>query len=144
VGKKKWPGWQSPIQTRPVQTTAGFPATAELTLQHKSYTGPLPPPEDLKEYDQVSVGLANRIVEMAEREQQFRHSDTITVRKIQEKVLPRGQIFGFILSLVIILGGILLIMSDKPTSGFISILAGIATVAGPYFYRVHHEKKQQA
>jgi uncharacterized membrane protein len=137
VGKKKWPGWHHPVQTRPVQT-------AELTLEHKSYrSGPLPPPAELKEYDHVSPGLGERIVVMAEKEQDFRHADATRVRQMQEKILPRGQIFGFVLSLAIILGGILLIMFDKPTSGFISILAGIATVAGPFFYRVHQEKKQQ-
>lgn len=80
---------------------------------------------------------------MAEKEQSFRHQDTADVRIIQGKIMGRGQIFGFVLSLAIVFGGILLIMSDKPTAGFVAILAGIGTVAGPFFYRVRSERKQQ-
>jgi uncharacterized membrane protein len=116
---------------------------SQLTLEAKRFEGPLPPPADLKQYDDVSPGFAERIVQMAEKEQDFRHRDIDRIRSMQRKIIGRGQVFGFILSLTIILGGILLIMSDKPTSGFISILTGIATVAGPFFYGVHREKKEQ-
>jgi len=126
-----------------MSTAVAYPTTAELTLQAKHFEGPLPPPEQLKQYEEVSPGFAERIVQMAEKEQDFRHRDTDRIRGMQRKIIGRGQVFGFILSLVIILGGILLIMSDKPTSGFISILTGVATVAGPFFYRMHREKKEQ-
>ena len=116
---------------------------SQLTLEAKRFEGPLPPPADLKQYDDVSPGFAERIVQMAEKEQGFRHRDIDRIRGMQSKIIGRGQVFGFILSLTIILGGILLIMFDKPTSGFVAILAGIATVAGPFFYGVHREKKQK-
>jgi hypothetical protein len=32
-------------------------------------------------------------------------------------------------------------MPDKPTSGFIAILAGVATVAGPFLFRVPRKDK---
>ena len=97
-------------------------------------TGPLPPPSDLAQYEQISLGFADRIMSMAEREQTHRHKDTDDRLVIQGKLAKRGQIFGFILSLVIILGGLGLVWMDKPTSGFVAILAGIATVAGPFIY----------
>lgn len=71
---------------------------------------------------------------MAEKEQVHRHSDTNDRRTIQGKLMKRGQIFGFLLSLAIMLGGFCLVWLDKPTSGFVAILAGIATVAGPFIY----------
>lgn len=142
MGKKKWPGYHQPTHARPV-TTLAQAAVSELTLESTRYEGPLPPPADLAQYEQVSPGFADRIIQMAEKEQSFRHEDIKTVRGIQRKIIGRGQILGFILSLVIIIGGILLIMYDKPTSGFIAILAGIATVAGPFFYGVRREKKQK-
>ncbi len=123
-------------------TAIAYPRVSELTLEAKRFEGPLPPPADLKQYDEVSAGFAERIVQMAEKEQDFRHRDTDRIRGIQRKIIGRGQVFGFILSLAIILGGLLLILLDKPTSGFIS-MTGIATVAGPFFYGAHREKKQQ-
>jgi uncharacterized membrane protein len=116
---------------------------SELTLKARRFEGPLPPPDALAQYEQVSPGFADRIVKMAEKEQDFRHRDTQVVRGMQRKIIGRGQVFGFILSLAIILCGVLLIMYDKPTSGFIAILAGIATVAGPFFFNIQREKKQQ-
>ncbi len=143
MGKKKWPQHRQPTQANPMPTAIAYPRVSELTLEAKRFEGPLPPPADLKQYDEVSAGFAERIVQMAEKEQDFRHRDTDRIRGIQRKIIGRGQVFGFILSLAIILGGLLLILLDKPTSGFISILTGIATVAGPFFYGAHREKKQQ-
>ena len=37
------------------------------------FRGPLPPPDILKQYNEVDRGLANRIVCMAEKEQEHRH-----------------------------------------------------------------------
>ena len=41
-----------------------------------SHSGPLPAPQDFREYDQVLPGSAERILSMAEKEQQIRESDT--------------------------------------------------------------------
>lgn len=39
----------------------------------QSFTGPLPPPEALANYEQASPGAADRILRMAEGQQQHRH-----------------------------------------------------------------------
>jgi uncharacterized membrane protein len=144
VGKKKWPGYRQPSQGQTVPTIAtSHPSVSELHLEATRFEGPLPPPEQLAQYQQISPAFAERVVQMAENEQNFRHADIQVIRGIQQKIIGRGQVFGFIISLAIIAGGILLIMSDKPTSGFISILAGVSTVAGPYFYRTYTERKQK-
>jgi uncharacterized membrane protein len=39
-----------------------------------SFSGPLPPPAILREYDEISPGAADRIIAMAEKEQSHRHS----------------------------------------------------------------------
>ena len=38
----------------------------------RSFSGPLPPPEDFEQYNQVAPDAANRILTMAEKEQQIR------------------------------------------------------------------------
>ena len=40
-----------------------------LSLEASSFSGPLPPPELLKQYDEVVPGAAERIISMAEAEQ---------------------------------------------------------------------------
>ena len=44
----------------------------EHSLIEQTFTGPLPKPEDFAEYEQVMPGAANRILAMAEKEQQIR------------------------------------------------------------------------
>lgn len=124
------------------QSQIRHPSVAEMTLEARSFQGPLPHPEQLAQYAQISPAYADRIITMGEKEQESRLADAALVRRTQGKILTRGQIFGFILSLAIIVGGIMMIMADKPTSGFISIIAGIGTVAGPFLYRMHREKRQ--
>lgn len=51
-------------------------AKRSLAILRKTevFSGPLPPPSILKQYDGISEGFAGRIVAMAEREQAHRHS----------------------------------------------------------------------
>lgn len=43
-------------------------------VQQKLHVGPLPPPEDLAQYDQACPGAAERIIAMAERQADHRQS----------------------------------------------------------------------
>lgn len=43
-----------------------------LLISQKTFIGPLPHPDDFAKYDQVMPGAANRIMSMAEKEQQIR------------------------------------------------------------------------
>jgi uncharacterized membrane protein len=49
---------QSPLMGKPLQVNA----------QAISFSGPLPPPELLRKYDDLHPGLAERIIVMAEKE----------------------------------------------------------------------------
>lgn len=47
--------------------------TVEQQVSHQQYSGPIPPPSMLSDYDKVKVGFAERIVSMAEKEQEHRN-----------------------------------------------------------------------
>ncbi len=64
------------------------------SIQH--FSGPLPSPEILKEYNEILTDAAERIFKMAEKAQD--HYE-VTERKIVDleiKKVSRGQIFAFI------------------------------------------------
>ena len=44
-----------------------------IRASESSHSGPLPPPRQLREYEQALPGLAERIVRLAEAEQDHRH-----------------------------------------------------------------------
>jgi|GEM_PF-5058194 len=58
----------------------------------EQFSGPLPPPHILGEYDKVQTGLAARIVEMAEKEQIHRHQIEFQALSASISTEKRGNI----------------------------------------------------
>jgi uncharacterized membrane protein len=104
----------------------------------QKYSGPLPPPHMLEEYEHVQTGLADRIVSMAENEQKHRHSlETLAVSGEINKD-RRGQRYALAVSLIIIIGSVGLIYANHEISG--SVLAG-GTLTGLAYIFITGRKK---
>ena len=78
---------------------------------HQQWEAPLPPPAALDHYETIVVGAAERILVMAEKEQQSRHENLRLVEALAQKetnqngnAVMRGQIFGFV-SIIACLSG---------------------------------------
>lgn len=97
------------------------------TTSSRSFSGPVPPPEVLRDYNNVTPGLADRIVHMAESEQQHRHSLQSEALHGNISEVKRGQNYAFIICLVLIIGSILLILNGYPITG--TVFAGVTIVA---------------
>src|SRR3990167_6669765 len=71
-----------------------------LLRQETSFSGPLPPPETLKKFDEVVPGAAERIIKMAEG--QFVHRTELEKLVIKSDVERSkwGQILGFVIAVV--------------------------------------------
>ncbi len=94
------------------------PATAEQAevLQHQLlgqiYHGPIPPPEILKEYNQITPGAADRIISMAEQEIAHRHEMDHKIFEVEKEGLKAeafdsrmGQVFGLIIGMATVFCG---------------------------------------
>lgn len=92
----------------------------------QQFSGPIPPPQILGDYDKVQAGFAERIVAMAEKEQTHRHVIEGKALSSEISVQMRGQVFALILSLVILCGSMFLIYSGKEIAG--SALAGSSLI----------------
>lgn len=58
---------RQPVSANPTQPSPGN--SENMVVAGRFYTGPLPPPDDLKGYENVKEGFADRILKMAEQEQ---------------------------------------------------------------------------
>jgi len=103
--------------------------TRRLFMQLQSYAGPIPPPDLLGHYEQVSPGSANRI--LTQFEEQGRHRRRIESRVIWNNVVSSilGQITGFVLLASAIGGGVFLLYNDKPVTGLGTIVTAVCGAA---------------
>ena len=75
---------------------------ALMVMRSEMYSGPIPPPEALARYEEIQPGAADRILKMAEKQQE--HRMVLETKAIGGQVdqSKRGQLFGFILVFVCI------------------------------------------
>ena len=82
-----------------------------------SWTGPLPPPAVLRDFNDIVDGSANQIIQMAVKEQDHRHA-------MEDKALSgpidaekRGQQMAFLLCAIMIIGTVVLVLRGHPVAG---------------------------
>jgi len=93
-----------------------------VTIQQKSHSGPLPDPESLISYNSVIPDGANRIMTMAEKQQDHRMAMEMMVVGSHNFQSKLGQIFGLIIGLFGIACGTFLAFNGHTTVG--GIVAG--------------------
>lgn len=116
---------------------------ARMKFSSMHYSGPIPSPDLLKGFEEVCSGSADRIITMAEKQSEHRRNIENKVVDSQIRDSKRGMIFGFIISVVGIIGGLFLIAMDKGTAGLTlicGILIGLVTL---FIYGNESEKDER-
>lgn len=93
--------------------------SVEQIIERKitAHQGPLPQWEDLEKYGQIIPNGADRIMTMAEKQQD--HRQALETKAITEQLTQskRGQTFGLVIGLTAILGGVACILLGHEWSG---------------------------
>jgi uncharacterized membrane protein len=97
-----------------------------------AYEGPLPPAQELIKYNQAHPEAAHRIITMAESQEAHRQA-----------LETFGLFFGFAIIIMVTGAGTLLIFNDKPGTGLVIALSGIATLVWPFILS-HRSEEQRA
>lgn len=105
----------------------------ETAMLSTTISGPLPSPDILSGYEKVLAGSADRIIRMAEKEQDYRHLLRLRGQKQQVGITVLGQVFAFVLCLSGIAGGVFLVARDKPITGFSVFFTSLASMLGCSF-----------
>ena len=106
-----------------------------VTRQQVSYSGPLPPADELAQYESVLPGAAERILSLAEKEAEHRHRAD---DKIIEKTLhfnKVGQILSFSLSLLSLGAVCLCVVLSQPGASIAPALIAIPSILSVIFNR---------
>ena len=120
----------------------GFQQLTSLSYS-KVYSGPIPSPELLAQYDEVVPGSAELIV--GQFIKQGDHRIEIEKLAIQAAIQRSkwGLIAGFVLALVTIAGSFYMMFLGKETVGFAGILLAIGSLAGTFVYGTLSQRKER-
>lgn len=132
---KKFPPENIPPQAKPSESMERFVIAAQ------SFSGPLPPPEILKKYEEVVPGSADRIISMAERQGSHRQkleSDVVASNIGNERM---GMIFGFTICLLAISGGIYAVMHGKSAGGIAAIITPLVALVAVFVYGKSRQRR---
>ncbi len=94
------------------------------------HIGPIPPPETLERYGKINPSFPERIVRMAEKEQNFRHISYYI-----------GQFFAVIIVIAGLGSATYLGINGKEWLGGTIGLGALASIVGAYFYSQSKNKK---
>ena len=98
-----------------------------------TFSGPLPPPNTLAEYDRRIPGAAERILRMAESEQARRHQAEAELLRISRN----GSAMAFIVVMTVVIGAFGLLFSGKTVLGLAPLILVLAPLAGTFITRRH-------
>lgn len=115
--------------------------------QLNHFQGPIPPPDHLAGYEQISPGFADRIVKMAEDQANHRYAidhknvdSDISIRNRMMKERRAGQFMAFAIAILFPCLGVYLIMHSAKIEG--SIFGGIGLVPVIYAFIPKKEKNE--
>lgn len=121
----------------------------EMTAAEYRFAGPIPPPTVLRQYNEITPGLAERILQMAERNQGHRIeldlrmlNAEIEDAKEARRIQRRGQICGLVIALTTVVSGAIVAWHGQQWAGsFIGVagLTGLVTV----FVKTHQPPSQE-
>jgi uncharacterized membrane protein len=110
------------------------PGTFHITASGAHYSGPLPHPDILVKYNDAVPGGADRIIAMAEGQVAHRQELEKTVIASNCHAQKSGPIYGFIVCMTAIVGGVYLIQQGKGASGLAAIISALASLAIVFVY----------
>lgn len=101
--------------------------------------GLLSAPEALERYNQILPGAADRILAMAERQEQHRQEmeERIITASVSSQKL--GVKLGFVIAMTAIVGGIWLALAGRSGAGLTSIIGALAALVGVFVYGKKHQ-----
>jgi len=104
---------------------------AEFTIvevRQESMSGPLPHPMILEGYEKILKGTADRVIIMAEDNAKNRHEINHKIVDADIKRSSKGQIFGFVLSILFIGAAIICAYLKQPFPASILGVGGFSSI----------------
>ena len=100
------------------------------------------PSKHLAAYKEISPEIPERIMRMAENQSDHRRQLESAIVASNLKLEVRGQVFGFVIAMSAVIGGIYLMANGQSLEGASTAIAALAGLVGLFFW-VRRERKQE-
>ena len=109
----------------------------------QTFSGPIPPPSILSEYNQIAPDAAIRILKMAEK--QAAHRQEIEKKVIEADIYnsKAGLVCGLIIGLSAVIGGVLCIITGHDIGGSIIGGTGLTSLVSVFVYGTKERRKER-
>jgi uncharacterized membrane protein len=131
----------SPPKNLPSQQQQSKQMGIQATAQ--SFSGPLPHPSILAEYDGIVPGAAERILTMAESQSQHRQNLERAVIESDIKNSRLGLHYGLLIGLTAVIGGTICIVSGYQIGGSIIGGTGLTGLVGVFVYGSRQRQRER-
>ncbi len=108
--------------------------TDPTSIATMTYSGPVPPPSFLVEYEKLVPGSAKKFLEATHIEAEHRRSLETMLCQEQIKLSRRGQIMAFSLASFCAMGSFVTIFLGYSIEGLGALLASIGIFVGVFIY----------
>lgn len=112
----------------------------KMVAVYESFSGPIPHPTILNMYNKIEKGFADRIISMAEKEQNSAIEHERKLLEYQSRDSLLGAIFAFVTIVLLVLLGFILILNDKNLAGYAALVVGFGSCASIFFKRTPKDK----
>ncbi|ANB97614.1 MULTISPECIES: DUF2335 domain-containing protein [Vibrio harveyi group] len=116
------------------------PELSSTILTTQVYSGPVPHPSLMKEFDKIIPGAAKQMLDDAMKNSESQRKINEDIVKYKNKEVARGQWFGFI-SVIALISAVTFITISGFTVGA-GVIAGIATLGGAFMWAKARNKGQ--
>ncbi len=114
-----------------------------VTAKAEQFSGPLPHPQILSQYNQIVPDAANRIIAMAESQAEHRQQLESQVIGSDIRNSRLGLHYGLIIGLTTVIGATVCIFSGFQIGGSILGSAGLSSLVGVFVYGSRQRRKER-
>lgn len=105
-----------------------------VQISRAEFSGPIPPPALLDQYNQVLPGLAERLIVMAEQQSASRRAIEKRLVWASTRHEMLGLIFAFLFAVGTLTAGVWLVYTGHSAEGLAAVIAAIGTPAAIFVY----------
>ncbi|MCX6989543.1 MAG: DUF2335 domain-containing protein [Chlamydiae bacterium] len=120
-----------PTQAPPINP---IPSAQQHVASFSSYSGPIPPPDYLIQYEKLLPGIAKKFLEAPYQESEHRRTLEVKMVDAQIKLGYRGQVIAGLIAGACVIGSFAAIYFGHSIEGLGTLLFSIGAFVGVFIY----------